>query len=277
MTSLENRESGTANSKIAAWCRPKAGFGFEWCSQFCVLRACHLHSWSPQPRFCKKAGHIINFTAKLSVFSIRLRCPGGNVDRQVLLQEGPSIFMGGGVTKDPWKSDLGEHLTPAVSKSQGRCLPGMKWKLSVAFDVSLKCSYVMTLTRGWGSKYCLCSLGACFFILFIVTSEKKILKHFSGGLAIIIRGHWWGLIPFDINILGRAWKSVNLQDSQTDSETQHCFEGTKLGSYWLKYLSKSQGSRTNIIIHKFRSFSPKIKIKTHCWRTDCHRQMYHKR
>lgn len=115
MTSLENREPGTANSKSAAWCRPKAGFGFERCSQSCVLWACHPHSWFPQPRFCKKGGHILTFTVKLDVFSGRLRCPGGNVGRQVLphwlTQEGSSVCMGTRVTTDPCTSDLGEHLT----------------------------------------------------------------------------------------------------------------------------------------------------------------------
>lgn len=220
MTSLESRELGTANSKGAAGCRPKAGFGFEWRSQSCVLWACHPHSWFPQPRFCNKVGHILTFTAKLSVFSIRLRCPGGNVGRQVLphrlSQEGPSVFMGTRVTRDPQKSDLGGHLTSSCRGDASL----------EAFDI--KCSYVMTLTR-W--NYCLCSLGVCFFILFSVTSGKRILKHSNGGLATITMGSWWGLIPFDMNILGRVWKSINLQDSQTDTQTQHSFEGTKLESY----------------------------------------------
>lgn len=227
MTSLESRELGTANSKGAAWCRPKAGFGFEWRSQSCVLWACHPHSWFPQPRFCNKVGHILTFTAKLSVFSIRLGCPGGNVGRQVLphwlSQEGPSVFMRTRVTRDPWKK------WPWGTSDIQLCLSCTGDASLEAFDISPKCSYVMTLTR---SNYCLCSLGVCFFILFSVTSEKRMLKHSNGGLATITTGSWWGLIPFDMNILGRVWKSMNLQDSQTDTQAQYSFEGTKLGSYW---------------------------------------------
>lgn len=117
----------------------------------------------------------------------------------------------------PQKSDPGGHLTSSCRGDASL----------EAFDI--KCSYVMTLTR-W--NYCLCSLGVCFFILFSVTSGKRILKHSNGGLATITMGSWWGLIPFDINILGRVWKSMNLQDSETDTQTQHSFEGTKLESYW---------------------------------------------
>lgn len=140
--------------------KPKAGFGFEWLSQPSVLRACHPHNWFPQPRICKEEGHILTFTVKLSISSVRLRYPGGNAGRQVLPhwlpQQVPSVCMGArGSSQTPAEVALGDIGHPDLSELQGRCLPEVKWELAVAFDISPKCLYVMTLTR---SNYLLSGL-----------------------------------------------------------------------------------------------------------------------
>lgn len=148
-------------------------------SQPSVLRAHYPHNWCLYPRIYKEGGtypdlcwkteHLLGLSldAKEEMQADRF-CPIDFHNKGTKVWRGAAVW---GSSQPPAEEALGTIWHPDISELQGRCLPKLKWKLAVAFNVNPECPYVMTLIQ---SNYLSSGLGDALFLFFSATLWQKI-------------------------------------------------------------------------------------------------------